>query len=201
MPFILEPLPFASEALEPHMSARTLSFHHGKHHQAYVDNLNALIKDTPSAALPLEDIIRQTASDPARAGIFNNAAQAWNHAFFWNSLSPSGGGAPPQGSRAGAAIDAAFGSLDAFKEQFKQAGLTQFGSGWVWLVAEGETLKIVKTGNAGTPLTQAGVQPLLTCDVWEHAYYIDVQNRRGDFLQAFLDRWINWTFVEENLAN
>jgi Fe-Mn family superoxide dismutase len=197
MPFELPVLPFAKDALEPHISARTFDYHHGKHHQAYVTNLNNLIKDTELASAPLEDIIRKTAGDEAKAGIFNNAAQVWNHTFFWDSLSPRGGAQPT--GKAAEAINGAFGDLATFKDQFKQAGVSQFGSGWVWLVADGSSLKIVKTPNAMTPLAQ-GQKALATCDVWEHAYYLDYQNRRPDFLQEFLDHLINWDFVAKNLG-
>jgi Fe-Mn family superoxide dismutase len=193
MPFSLAPLPFAEDALEPHMSARTLSFHYGKHHQTYVTNLNGLIKDTDLAALTLDVLVHKTAQDPAKAAVFNNAAQVWNHDFFWHCLKKEGGGKP-----AGALLDAlekTFGSFDAFKEQFKQAGLGQFGSGWVWLVLDQGELKIVKTANADTPLAHNRVA-LITCDVWEHAYYLDFQNRRGDFLQTFLDHLVDWEAAE-----
>ncbi len=196
MAFELPPLPFAPTALEPHMSARTLEFHHGKHHQTYVTNLNNLVKATPLAMATLEDVILATVNDESKAGIFNNAAQVWNHSFFWKSLKPDGGGAPT--GTIGARIISDFGSFDAFKDQFKQAGTTQFGSGWVWLVQEHGKFKIVKTANAATPLTQ-GQTPLLTCDVWEHAYYLDYQNRRPDFLQTFLDKLANWDFAAANL--
>jgi Fe-Mn family superoxide dismutase len=196
MPFELPPLPYAKEALEPHISARTLEFHYGKHHQAYVTNLNNLVKDTPLASQSLEDIIHATAKDEAKIGIFNNAAQAWNHTFFWNSMKPGGG--QPKGKLA-ERIEKDFGSLDKFKEQFKQAGVTQFGSGWAWLVLDGDALKITKTPNAVNPLA-LGQTALLTCDVWEHAYYLDYQNRRPDFIQAFLDHLVNWDFVEKNLG-
>ncbi len=197
MTFTLPPLPFEPAALEPHMSARTIEFHHGKHHQAYVTNLNALIKETPLAKEPLEEIIRQTAKDDSKAGVFNNAAQVANHTFFWQSLSAQGGGEPP--AALAEKLTTAFGSVESFKEQFKQAGVSQFGSGWVWLVADDAgTLTIIKTGNAMTPLTM-GLTPLVTCDVWEHAYYLDFQNRRPDFLQTFLDHLINWAFIAENI--
>ncbi|WP_041795457.1 superoxide dismutase [Pararhodospirillum photometricum] len=195
MAFVLPPLPFAQDALEPHMSAQTLSFHHGKHHNAYVTNLNALIADTPLATQSLEEIIRETHGDPSRVGVFNNAAQVWNHTFFWSGLKPGGGGTP-----SGALLDAltaAFGSFDAFKDQFKQTAVSQFGSGWAWLVLDKGTLRLTKTGNADVPLT-SGQVPLLTCDVWEHAYYLDFQNRRPDFVQTFLDHLINWDFVASN---
>lgn len=197
MAFELPPLPYAKDALEPHMSARTLEFHHGKHHQAYVTNLNNLVKDTPMAKQSLEDIIRATAKDESKTGIFNNAAQVWNHTFFWNCMKPNGGG-QPSGDLA-QRITQAFGSFDKFKEQFKAAAATQFGSGWAWLVADGGKLKVTKTPNAVNPMSQ-GQTALLTCDVWEHAYYLDFQNRRPDFVQTFLDHLVNWDFVAKNLA-
>jgi len=179
------------------MSANTFDFHHGKHHNTYVVNLNGMIEGTDMESQSLEDIIKATAGDASKAGVFNNAAQVWNHTFFWNSMSPNGGGAP-SGDLA-AAIDAAFGSLDGFKDEFKNAGATQFGSGWAWLVSEGGSLKVTKTPNAETPLT-TGATPLVCCDVWEHAYYLDYQNRRPDFLQTFIDSLINWDFAAANLA-
>ena len=198
MAFELPALPYEKNALEPHMSANTFDFHHGKHHNTYVVNLNKLLEGSPLDGKSLEDIITATAGDASKAGMFNNAAQVWNHTFFWNSMSPNGGGAP-SGDLA-AKIDAAFGSLDGFKEKFKEAGATQFGSGWAWLVVgDGGKLEIVKTPNAENPMTQ-GKTPLLTCDVWEHAYYLDYQNRRPDFLAAFLDNLVNWDFAAENLA-
>jgi superoxide dismutase, Fe-Mn family len=196
MPIELPALPYALNALEPHISARTLEFHHGKHHQAYVTNLNNLIKDTPLANESLENIIRTTAKDESKAGIFNNAAQVWNHTFFWNGMTP----VVAQPSKAlSERLEKDFGSLDKFKEQFKQSGITQFGSGWAWLIQDGNTLKITKTPNAMNPLA-LGQTALLTCDVWEHAYYLDYQNRRPDFIEAFLKHLINWPFVEQNLA-
>jgi len=198
MAFELPALPYEKNALEPHMSANTFDFHHGKHHNTYVVNLNGLLEGSDLAGKSLEEIIMATAGDAAKAGMFNNAAQVWNHTFFWNSMKPNGGGAP-SGDLA-AKIDADFGSFDAFKDAFKQAGATQFGSGWAWLVVgDGGKLEVVKTPNAETPLTQ-GKTPLLTCDVWEHAYYLDYQNRRPDFLAAFLDNLANWDFAAENLA-
>lgn len=197
MAFELPPLPYEKNALEPHMSAETFDYHYSKHHQAYVTNLNNLVKDTPLASQSLEEIILAVAKDDTKAGIFNNAAQVWNHTFFWNSLSPNGGGTPT-----GALADAiakTFGSVDKFKEEFKAAAVGQFGSGWAWLVVDGGALKIVKTGNAGTPLT-AGQTALLTVDVWEHAYYIDYRNRRPDFVQTFLDKLVNWEFATANYA-
>jgi Fe-Mn family superoxide dismutase len=199
MAFELPALPYEKNALEPHMSANTFDFHHGKHHNTYVVNLNKLLEGSPLEGKSLEDIITATTGDASKAGMFNNAAQVWNHTFFWNSMSPNGGGAPT-GDLA-AKIDEAFGSLDGFKEKFKEAGATQFGSGWAWLVVgDGGKLEIVKTPNAENPMTQ-GKTPLLTCDVWEHAYYLDYQNRRPDFLAAFLDNLVNWDFAAENLAN
>lgn len=199
MAFELPPLPYEKNALEPHMSANTFDFHHGKHHNTYVVNLNGLLDGSDLAGKSLEEIIKATAGDAAKAGMFNNAAQVWNHTFFWNSMKPNGGGAP-SGDLA-AKIDEAFGSLDGFKDAFKQAGATQFGSGWAWLVVgDGGKLEVVKTPNAENPMTQ-GKTPLLTCDVWEHAYYLDYQNRRPDFLAAFLENLVNWDFAAENLAN
>jgi len=197
MPFELPALPYAKTALEPHISANTLDFHHGKHHQAYVTNLNNLTKDTPLAAQSLEAVIGGSAGDAAKAGIFNNAAQVWNHTFYWNAMKPAGGGVP--GGDVAAAIDGAFGSFDKFKDEFKQACVTQFGSGWGWLVVDGGVLKITKTANADLPLAH-GQTALLTCDVWEHAYYLDYQNRRPDYVQTFLDHLVNWDFVAANLA-
>lgn len=197
MAFELPPLPYADTALEPHMTAKTFSFHHAKHHQAYVTNLNNLVKDTPLADASLEDVIKASAGDAAKAGIFNNAAQVWNHTFFWNSMKPNGGG-KPTGAIA-AKIDADLGGYDKFVEAFKTAGTTQFGSGWAWLVVEDGKLKVTKTGNADTPLVH-GQTALLTIDVWEHAYYLDYQNRRPDFISAFLDHLVNWDFANANLA-
>ena len=196
MAFALPPLPWAENALEPVTSARTISFHYGKHHQAYVDNLNKLVAGTELEGKSLEEVIAAAAGDPARAGVFNNAAQVWNHTFFWQSMKPGGGGAP-----SGALADkiaASFGGLDAFAEQFKTAGVGRFGSGWAWLVLDGGALKIVTTPNAEMPVPP--VKPLLTCDVWEHAYYLDFQNRRPDFVQAFCDSLVNWDFAAANFA-
>lgn len=198
MSFELPDLPYAKDALEPHISSRTLDFHHGKHHQAYITNLNALIEDTDLVGATLDSVILETMGDEARAGIFNNAAQVWNHSFFWKSMKPKGGGQPS--SALADKLTVAFGSVDAFKDQFKQAGVTQFGSGWVWLVLDGGALKILKTANAMTPIS-SGYKPLITCDVWEHAYYLDYQNRRPDFLQTFLDHLIDWSFIEENISS
>jgi len=192
----LPPLPFEKTALAPYISEQTLEFHHGKHHAAYVTNGNNLIKDTPLANLPVEEIIKAVAGDPAKAGIFNNAAQVWNHTFFWNCLTPGGGGQPS--GEIGKRIDAAFGSYDKFAEAFKTAAVTQFGSGWAWLVLDGGELKVTKTANADLPLAH-GQKALLTVDVWEHAYYLDYQNRRPDFVQTFLEKLVNWEFVQANL--
>jgi Fe-Mn family superoxide dismutase len=197
MAFQLPDLPYDQAALEPHISANTLSFHYGKHHQTYVTNLNNLVKDTPLADKSLEDIIRATAGDAAKAGVFNNAAQVYNHTFYWNSMKPNGGG-KPSGDLA-AKIDASFGGYDQFAEAFAQAATTQFGSGWAWLVAEGDALKVVKTGNAETPLSGSAT-PLLTIDVWEHAYYLDYQNRRPDYIKTFLVSLVNWDFAAANLG-
>lgn len=197
MTFTLPPLPYEKNALEPHISSRTLDFHHGKHHQTYVDNLNKLIANTELENKPLEEIIRLSAQDTAKAGIFNNAAQVWNHTFYWHSLKKEGGELPQGVLLKRIAQD--FGDYDKFKEAFKQAGATQFGSGWVWLVEEKGTLKIVKTGNADLPMIH-GQKALLTCDVWEHAYYLDYQNRRPDYLEVFLNHLVNWDFAAKNLG-
>lgn len=197
MAFELPNLPYEQNALEPHISANTLSFHHGKHHQGYVNNLNNLIKGTDLENKSLEEIIKATAGDPSKVGIFNNAAQVWNHTFYWHSMKPNGGG-QPTGALA-EKIKADFGSFEAFKEQFKAAGVGQFGSGWAWLVLENGTLKVTKTLNAENPLHQNQI-PLLTMDVWEHAYYLDYQNRRPDYAQTFLDHLVNWDFAAENFA-
>ncbi|OGQ83417.1 MAG: superoxide dismutase [Deltaproteobacteria bacterium RIFOXYA12_FULL_58_15] len=196
MSFELPRLPYSQDALDPHISAKTLSFHHGKHHAAYVSKLNELVAGTDLEGKALEDIIRATAGNAGKAGIFNNAAQVWNHTFFWNSMSPKGGGAP-----SGVIADklkASFGSLDKFKEELKAAAIGQFGSGWAWLIQDGNDLKILKTQNAENPLSQ-GKHALFTVDVWEHAYYLDYQNRRPDFVQTVLDKLINWDFVAQNL--
>jgi len=195
MAFELPALPYAANALEPYISANTLNFHHGKHHAAYVANLNKLIEGGPLASKALVDIIGKAAGDADKVGIFNNAAQTWNHTFFWNSLSPKSGA--PSAALA-ERIDAAFGSLAAFKEQFKQAAVSQFGSGWAWLIEDNGKLAIMKTGNADLPLAH-GKKALFTVDVWEHAYYLDYQNRRPDFVQTVLDRLVNWDFIAANL--
>ena len=196
MAFELPPLPFAQTALEPHMSAHTLELHHGKHHAAYVKKLNALIKDGPLAAKSLEEIIQTAASDSAMADIFNNAAQVWNHTFLWNSLRPAGGAGPSGPLRT--AIDEAFGGVAQFNEAFAKAAEHHFGSGWAWLVLGSGKLSIVTTSDAETPLTGAHV-PLLTLDLWEHAYYVDYENRRPEYIAAYLEHLINWEFAAQNM--
>ncbi len=197
MAFALPDLPYAKDALAPHISADTLDFHHGKHHKAYVDKANAALPGSAYEGLSLEETIAKSwaAKD---MGMFNNAGQIWNHTFYWNSMSPNGGG-KPTGALADA-IDAAFGSFENFVTEFTGAGATQFGSGWAWLVAKDGKLEVRKTLNAETPLTEAGVTPLLTMDVWEHAYYLDYQNRRPDYMGAFLEHLVNWDFAAKNFA-
>jgi Fe-Mn family superoxide dismutase len=195
--FTLPPLPYPENALAPVISANTLSFHYGKHHKAYLDNLNKLIAGTEHESASLEKIITDTAGKADKTPIFNNAAQTWNHTFYWNGLKPNGGGKPT--GRIAQMIESDLGGYEQFKKDFAQAGVTQFGSGWAWLVAEGGKLKLVKTGNADNPLTKGQV-PLLTLDVWEHAYYLDYQNRRPDHLAAAIDQLLNWDFANENLT-
>lgn len=197
MAISLPSLPYDKDALSPFISANTLDFHHGKHHKAYIDNLNKLIEGTDLDKLSLPEIIKISSKDAAKIGIFNNAAQAWNHAFYWHCLKAGGGGKP--GGEIGKMIDAAWGSYEKFAEELKNAGATQFGSGWAWLILEGKDLKIVKTANADTPLAH-DQKPLLTIDVWEHAYYLDYQNRRPDYLAAVIQNLINWDFVTANLG-
>jgi len=194
-PLVLPTLPYAENALEPIITNKTMSFHYGKHHKAYVDNLNKLIAGTEYAALSLEKIVTSTAGKPEKAAIFNNAAQNWNHTFYWKSMSPKGGGEPPAALKS--KIEAAFGSVDACKKELASTAVSQFGSGWAWLVLDGDKLKVVKTANADNPLT-TGMKPLLTIDVWEHAYYLDYQNRRADYVNAVLDKLINWEFALQN---
>ena len=209
--FQLPALPYAVQALEPYMSTRTMGLHYGKHHQAYVDNLNKLVTGTPLMGQTLEDIIRATASTTPegqapegtiraedRVSIFNNAAQVWNHNLFWQSMKPDGGGKPT--GRLLASIEKSFGTFDNFRTAFIDAAVRQFGSGWVWLVQNGDALKIVTTANADTPLAH-GQTALLACDVWEHAYYLDYQNRRRDFVIAFLDHLVNWEFAGSRLTH
>ncbi len=188
----LPPLPYAMNALAPHISQETLEYHYGKHHKTYVDNLNKLIPGTEFESLSLEDIIKKSSG-----GIFNNAAQVWNHTFYWNCLSPNGGGEP--GGALAEAINKKFGSFASFKEQFTQCAVTTFGSGWAWLVKNPDgSLELVSTSNAGTPLTQ-GKTALLTCDVWEHAYYIDYRNARPKYVESFWNL-VNWDFVAKQFA-
>ncbi len=197
-PYELPRLPWPENGLEPAISARTIGFHYGKHHKAYVDNLNKLLADAPDlAGLGLEELIRTTASDPDRIAVFNNAAQNWNHTFYWNSMRPKGGGMP-----SGALlqkIEADFGGWDAFATEFAKAAQTQFASGWAWLIVDGAKLRVAKTGNADTPI-MSGKVPLLTIDVWEHAYYLDYQNRRPDYIKAWMETVVNWDFAEEQYA-
>lgn len=195
----LPALPYSNDALAPHINSQTLDIHHGKHHNAYVVNGNKLIEGTEYASMSTEDIIKATAGKADKAGIFNNAAQVWNHTFYWNSMKPGGGG-QPTGAIA-EKIDSDLGGYDKFVELFSQAGATQFGSGWAWLVVENGKLAVKKTPNAETPITQDGVTPLITMDVWEHAYYLDFQNRRPDYIKTFLASLINWDFANANLAN
>ncbi len=192
MAFELPPLPYAQDALAPHISAETLEYHYGKHHQTYVTNLNKLVEGTDLEGKSLEDVIAE--SD---GGVFNNAAQVWNHTFYWNSLTPGGGGEPT--GAAADAIGSAFGSYDAFRAKFAEAATTQFGSGWAWLVDAGSGLEILKTANADLPLKH-GAKALVTIDVWEHAYYIDYRNARPKYIDTYLDSLINWDFVNANLA-
>ncbi|CZG55631.1 TPA: superoxide dismutase [Fe] [Legionella pneumophila] len=191
MTFTLPQLPYALDALAPHVSKETLEYHYGKHHNTYVTNLNKLIPGTEFESMTLEEIIMK-----AKGGIFNNAAQVWNHTFYWHSMSPNGGGEPK--GRLAEVINKSFGSFAAFKEQFSQTAATTFGSGWAWLVQDQSgALKIISTSNAGTPMTE-GLNALLTCDVWEHAYYIDYRNRRPDYIEAFWSL-VNWDFASSNL--
>ncbi|MGC1818911.1 MAG: superoxide dismutase [Casimicrobiaceae bacterium] len=195
--FTLPPLPYADNALDPVITPNTLSFHYGKHHKTYVDNLNNLVKGTDYESATLEKVIAETAGKPDKAGLFNNSAQIWNHTFYWKSLKGGGGGKPA--GRIAAMIDSDLGGYDNFHKDFAANAVSQFGSGWGWLVLEGGKLKIVKTGNAEVPLTK-GQTPLLTIDVWEHAYYLDYQNRRADYVNAVIDKLLNWDFAAENLG-
>jgi Fe-Mn family superoxide dismutase len=195
--FTLPILPYDQAALEPYMSAQTLSFHYGKHHQTYIDNLNKLIAGTDLEKESLENIIIKTAGQAEKIAIFNNAAQHYNHSFFWQCLRPVAQKMEPS-EKLAAALTASFGSLDNFYAEFKTAALGQFGSGWVWLVKDGESLKIMKTANADTPIAH-NLKPLFVLDVWEHAYYLDYQNRRADFAEAVLKNLVNWELIEKNL--
>ena len=196
MTFELPSLPYASDALAPYMSSETLDFHHGKHHQTYVTNLNNLVKDSDMQDASLEDIVIKSSKDASMAGIFNNAGQHWNHILFWQCMKPNGGGAMP--SELENRISSDFSSVDQFKEAFVQAGTTQFGSGWAWLAIDNGKLVVTKSANASNPLVE-GMKPILGCDVWEHSYYIDYRNKRPDYLKAFLDNLVNWEFVSSQL--
>lgn len=194
---IQESLPYKADALEPYISEKTVLVHYLKHHSGYVKKLNRMIKGTCLADLNLEEIIKKTYNNAEQACIFNNAAQVFNHTFYWKSMTPDGGGAPT--GIIAEKIEADFGSYHAFKKEFAAAALFQFGSGWAWLVKDGDKLKIIKTKNADTPIA-LGMTPLLTIDVWEHAYYLDYQNRRAEYINAYLENLVNWEFAEENLA-
>lgn len=194
---VLPPLPYAENALAPVVSANTLAFHYGKHHKGYVENLNKLTAGTEYAEMTLDKIIAATKGQADKTPIFNNAAQTWNHTFYWSSLTPKGGGEPPAALKK--LIETSFGTLETCKKELATAATTQFGSGWAWLVLDGDKIKVVKTGNADSPLAK-GLKPLLTLDVWEHAYYLDYQNRRADYVAAVLDKLINWRFAADNLG-
>jgi|TARA_A100001388_G_scaffold100302_1_gene73173 Fe-Mn family superoxide dismutase len=196
MSFELPSLPYANDALAPYMSSETLDFHHGKHHQTYVTNLNNLLKDHELQSSSLEDIVVKTSKDASMAGIFNNAGQHWNHILFWQCMKPNGGGSIP--SELEGRLNSDFGSVEQFKEAFIQAGTTQFGSGWAWLAIDNGKLVVTKSPNASNPLVD-GMKPILGCDVWEHSYYIDYRNKRPDYLKAFLDSLVNWEFVASQL--
>jgi Fe-Mn family superoxide dismutase len=194
---VLPPLPYAENALDPTISANTISFHYGKHHKGYVDTLNKLIAGTELAGLPLEKVIAETAGKPDKVAIFNNAAQTWNHTFYWRSLRARGGGEPPAELKQ--MIEASFGNVAACKKELATAATARFGSGWAWLVQDAGKLRVISTGNAETPMTKS-MTPLLTIDVWEHAYYLDYQNLRADYVKAVLEKLINWGFAAENLG-
>ena len=194
---VLPPLPYAEDALDPMISAKTLGFHYGKHHKGYVDTLNKLLAGTDLAHLSLEQVITETAGKSDASAIFNNAAQVWNHTFYWRSLRANGGGDPPSALKK--LIESSFDSFEACKKELATAATSQFGSGWAWLVKDGAKLKVVKTGDAETPIVK-GMKPLLTIDVWEHAYYLDYQNRRADYVSAVIDKLINWEFAAANLG-
>src|SRR6202789_2415614 len=195
-PILLPSLPYEQSALQPVISANTLSFHYGKHHKTYVDNLNKLVTGTEFSDMPLEQIVKASADETNHTAIFNNAAQAWNHAFYWKSLKPKGGGEPPAELKR--LMETSFGGVDQCKKELSKAAEAQFGSGWACLVQVGEKLKSVKTPDAMTPLTDSA-KPLLTIDVWEHAYYLDYQNRRVDYVNALIDKLANWEFAADNL--
>ena len=196
-PFTLPPLPWSEQALGPVISARTIGLHYGKHHRTYVNKLNELVAGTRFADMPLEQVVRESAGKPDSQKVFNNAAQTWNHTFFWNCLRPGGGGRPS--GAVASRIDADLGGYDKFRERFAQAAVDCFGSGWAWLVDKEGKLDIVATSNAGTPIAGGGT-PLLTIDVWEHAYYVDYENRRPEFVNAVIDKLLNWDFAAQQLA-
>lgn len=196
MSYELPPLPYDYTALEPHISKSTLEFHHDKHHAKYVSNYNEMTKGTDMESKSIEEVIKATFGDSSKSGLFNNAAQAWNHTFYWNCMKPGGGG-EPTGALADK-IKADFGSFDKFKEELKSAATSQFGSGWAWLVLDNGTLKVTKTLNAENPIAM-GQTPLLTVDVWEHAYYLDYQNKRPDYVETFLSSLVNWDFVTQQM--
>lgn len=197
MAITLPELPYPKDALEPYVSAKTLEFHHDKHHNAYVVNANKMLEGTGMENDSQEEIIKKTAGDQSKAGIFNNVGQVWNHTFYWNCMKKGGGGKPV--GEIAERINKDFGSYEKFVEEFKNAGVTQFGSGWAWLVLNGGKLEIMKTLNADNPIAH-NMKPLLTADVWEHAYYLDYQNRRPDYLSTFIENLINWDFVNQNLS-
>lgn len=197
-PFALPPLPYADSALAPVISANTMGFHYGKHHKGYLDNLNKMLESDAMKSRSLVEIVKATAGDAGKAAMFNNAAQVWNHTFYWNSMVPRGGGKPT--GRIASLIDKSFGDFDKFRAAFAANTIGQFASGWGWLCLEGDKLTLRRTGNADTPVHVAGVKPLLTIDVWEHAYYLDYQNRRADYVNAVIDKLLNWDFAEKNLG-
>ena len=196
MTFQLPKLNYSKSSLSPHMSEETLDLHHGKHHQTYITNLNNLIKDSGLENSSLEEIVKKTSADSSKIGIFNNAGQHWNHILFWKCMKPKGGGALP--GKLEKRINSDFGGVDKFKEQFIQAGVTQFGSGWAWLAIDKGKLVVTKTANASNPLVN-NMKPILGCDVWEHSYYVDYRNRRPDYLKSFIENLVNWEFVESQL--
>ena len=196
MTFQLPKLDYSKSSLSPHMSEETLDLHHGKHHQTYITNLNNLIKNSGLENSSLEEIVKKTSADPSKIGIFNNAGQHWNHILFWKCMKPKGGGALP--GKLEKRINSDFGGVDKFKEQFIQAGVTQFGSGWAWLAIDKGKLVVTKTANASNPLVN-NMKPILGCDVWEHSYYVDYRNRRPDYLKSFIENLVNWEFVESQL--
>ncbi len=196
MTFQLPKLDYSKSSLSPHMSEETLDLHHGKHHQTYITNLNNLIKDSGLENSSLEEIVKKTSTDSSKIGIFNNAGQHWNHILFWKCMKPKGGGTLP--GKLEKRINSDFGSVDKFKEQFIQAGVTQFGSGWAWLAIDKGKLVVTKTANASNPLVN-NMKPILGCDVWEHSYYVDYRNRRPDYLKSFIENLVNWEFVESQL--